>query len=135
MKTVSDIAEYLVQELKELGFKIQLYKAVTTKSTYIKLDYGVCNSIRISDHNGKKHLQYRYNIQQDCKEYYVAKSPEGWDRYYYPFSKVDFLIKRVVLDRKMKMDKYGAKRYKQFMDDNYRDGRYKKGFWSDCVEV
>ena len=44
--------------LLEKGFIVQRYDSVTTNSIYLKLDYGMCNSIRISDHKGKKHLSY-----------------------------------------------------------------------------
>ena len=56
------IADSLIHTLSQAGFTIQRYDASTTDSIYLKLDYGVGNSIRISNHTGKKHLNYRYNI-------------------------------------------------------------------------
>lgn len=57
--TIQSIADSLIHTLSQAGFTIQRYDASTTDSIYLKLDYGVGNSIRIS---GKKHLNYRYNI-------------------------------------------------------------------------
>lgn len=67
MLTNQEIADYLSEELKNNGFTVHRYDAFSTKSIYLKLDYGVCNSIRISDHNGKKYLKYRYNIGEGIK--------------------------------------------------------------------
>ena len=61
-KQIKDIADKLVSALGRKGFIIQRYDAFKTDSVYLKLDYGVCNSIRISDHPGKQNLQYRYNV-------------------------------------------------------------------------
>lgn len=60
--TIQSIADSLTHTLSQAGFTIQRYDASTTDSIYLKLDYGVGNSIRISNHTGKKHLNYRYNI-------------------------------------------------------------------------
>ena len=54
-----EVSNKLIKNLKEKGFQINKYYAKTTKSIYLKLDYGVCCGIRISDHNGKK--KYRYS--------------------------------------------------------------------------
>ena len=67
MLTNQEIADYLSEELKNNGFTVHRYDGFSTKSIYLKLDYGVCNSIRISDHNGKKYLKYRYNIGEGIK--------------------------------------------------------------------
>ena len=34
-----DIAEILIKELKELGFIVHKYNAITTNSIYLKLDF------------------------------------------------------------------------------------------------
>ena len=61
-RRLNDIANDIIKTLKSIGFVIQRYDAYSTNSIYLKLDYGVCNSIRISDHTGKKYLKYRYNV-------------------------------------------------------------------------
>ena len=56
------MAKILIKELSELGFTIHRYNAITTSSIYLKLDYGICCGIRISNHSGKKKYHYRFNI-------------------------------------------------------------------------
>lgn len=67
---LDEIANKIQSKLLDKGFIIHRYNAYSTKSIYLKLDYGVGNSIRISDHIGKGHLQYRYNVLTTVKKPY-----------------------------------------------------------------
>ena len=68
-RELTALADFITGQLIREGFVVQRYDSCTSDSIYLKLDYGVCNSIRISDHQGKKHLKYRYNIGPFVKEY------------------------------------------------------------------
>ena len=84
-QAVKNKADAIVSILKDKGFVIQRYDAYSTDSVYLKLDYGVCNSIRISDHEGKKHLCYRYNMIIGGENNIVE---EKYIRYYFNENKV-----------------------------------------------
>ena len=56
------ISNKVIHILINKGFKINRYYARTTRSIYLKLDYGVCGAIRISDHIGKKKYKYKLNL-------------------------------------------------------------------------
>lgn len=101
--SIRDIADYVIARLKSEGFTIQRYNSYSTNSVYLKLDYGVVNSIRISDHKGKKHLQYRYNLSQQHKGVSRAKSPQGLDRFYYGFAQVDAMLTDIIEARQSKL--------------------------------
>lgn len=129
--TLDEIAEYICTRLLDEGIVIQRYDAFSTNSIYLKLDYGVLNSIRISDHRGKKHLKYRYNIGPFIKEY--NKNRAG--QIFYRVDKVKNLIRKVKKDRIEKMNKYGEQLYKNFMRDNIRENHGKCGFWQSAKLV
>ena len=93
---LNDIAEMLCRNLISEGFIIQRYDAYSSNSIYLKLDYGVCNSIRISDHPGKKYLKYRYNIGPYVKEFQEVK--DKFPRIYYREAKRQSLLKRIIRD-------------------------------------
>lgn len=131
--SIRELAEYLSRELIRNGFKVQRYDAYSTNSIYLKLDYGVCNSIRISDHPGKKYLKYRYNIGPFVTEF--RKDKDKFDRYYYRADRAKKLISRILDDRKAKIDRYGLESYKGFMSENSVSNRGKSGFWSQAYEV
>ena len=128
--SVLKIAEILCKQLVEVGFVVQRYDAYSTNSIYLKLDYGVCNSIRISDHPGKKHLKYRYNIGPFITEYKYVR--DKFPRFYYREDKIKNLVKKILEDRKEKLDKYGLCNYQKFMDQNQIDNSDSKGFWRNA---
>lgn len=125
---IYSIADYIVDSLLTYGFTIQRYNAYKTSSVYLKLDFGVCNSIRISDHDGKEHLCYRYNLIIGCSNDIIE---EKYIRYYYNESSVNDLLNLVLLDRREKIKKYGIANYKMYMNKNKNEHRNdEKGFWA-----
>lgn len=85
-----------------MGFTVHRLDSFTTNSVYLKVDCGVCHSIRVSDHRGKKHLKYRYNIGS-----YVRKFRSVHDmhrRYYFTVDEVDRLVNFVKYDRVHQID-------------------------------
>lgn len=129
MQPLSDLADMIVSRLKYAGITILRYDAYSTNSIYLKLDYGVCNSIRISDHKGKVYLKYRYNLIRGMEKSYgvVDKYP----RYFYAEEDVLFMIDKIVFDRNTKVQKYGYTWYARFMEENKsKHSKDTKGFWS-----
>jgi hypothetical protein len=131
MDNISVLADNIVKWLLNLGFIIQRYDAYSTSSVYLKLDYGVCNSIRISNHSGKRYLKYRYNIGPHIQVF--RKEKDRYDRYYYQESKVDKMIKKICEDRESKLQQYGNERYQNFMNQNRCKHGGDRGFWRSAV--
>ena len=130
---LNDIAEMLCRNLISEGFIIQRYDAYSSNSIYLKLDYGACNSIRISDHPGKKYLKYRYNIGPYVKEFQEVK--DKFPRIYYRETKSQSLLKRIIRDKSGKLQYYGKEKYKKFMEENRIKNMNSKGFWSQAELV
>ena len=110
---LDNLADSIAKRLIAEGFTVQRYDAYTTNSIYLKLDYGVCNSIRISDHPGKRYLKYRYNIGSFVKEY--RKEKDKFDRFYYRADKSKNMIKKIMDDREAKKSRYGEDGYRRLM--------------------
>lgn len=131
--TIKEIADTIVNALKDKGFTIQRYDAYSTDSVYLKLDYGVCNSIRISDHKGKKHLCYRYNLIVGCEDNIIE---ERYIRYYFNEKNITGLLCQILFDKQCKIQKYGKVAYKNFMIRNKMEhNKDKDGFWSHAKLV
>lgn len=126
-------ADYLVAEFKKQGFTVLRYDAMTSLSVYLKLDDGVSGSIRISDHEGKKHLRYRYNLIKDSNLY--KKEDKGVTRYFFPMREIKLLVDKVVYDRNQLYMKFGRGKYNSFMKQNRKDGENKPGFWQSAIYV
>ena len=118
------VSNKLIKDLKEKGFQINKYYAKTTKSIYLKLDYGVCCGIRISDHNGKKKYMYKFNL---IKQYRGPKEKidKGYIRLFYDYDNTEELIKDVQNEKKAKINKYGLHNYQEYMKINAQDSLYK----------
>ncbi|MFB6473319.1 AAA family ATPase [Paenibacillus glucanolyticus] len=135
MRETARIADELIKLLQSEGFTIQRYDSMTTSSIYLKLDYGVCNSIRIGDHKGKRQYKYRYNVDIGRKQVNRHKTPEGWERWYYPETALRALVKDAVLERKRLIAKHGQEQYWVLMAQRKFDNQGNKGFWQNAKLV
>ena len=111
----TQMAKMLLKELSELGFTIHRYNAITTSSIYLKLDYGICCGIRISNHSGKKKYHYRFNIVKGYNGDKVTYS-KNLISYFYTFEQISQLIKDVQHERNKKIQRYGLNNYKKYME-------------------
>ena len=137
-KLIDKVAEELITRLKKAGFIIQRYDSYSSMSIYLKLDYGVCNSIRISDHQGKKHLAYRYNFLTNIPKhipYHSTHTKEGYIRHFYQPESIDMFIEQLKQDYRQKIARFGPHGYKKLMLENKEAGQNQKGFWQQAVEV
>lgn len=118
------VSNKLIKDLKEKGFQINKYYAKTTKSIYLKLDYGVCCGIRISDHNGKQKYRYKFNL---IKQYKGPKEKidRGYVRLFYDYNNTEELIEDVQNEKKAKIKKYGLHNYQEYMKIKAQDSLYK----------
>ena len=129
---VHECEEYLISELKRLGFSIMRYHSMSTNSVHIKIDSGIAHSIRLSDHEGKKRLKYRYNVLTNSKKKNPHRIKEGrLNRYYFPPTKdgLDILVGLICGVRSRKITKYGEHNYKKCMEEAYKANRNNRGFW------
>lgn len=128
------LADRLERRFVAEGFVVHRYDAYSTDSIYLKLDWGACCSIRISDHPGYKHLKYRYNIGSWITE---GRHEGGkYPRHYYQVKNADRLVKRVLADRDERMAQHGKDGYRALMDKGREQAATaKSGFFSHCRRV
>ena len=128
-------AEEVIAIMKKHGVVVLRYDAYSTNSIYLKFDYGVCNSLRISDHKGKKHLSYRYNLMKGLHNAYTTRTSKGWEMHFYPLNQAQNVAHKILKDREQKIINYGLGLYKQYMHDNKISNEETKGFWQQAVLV
>ena len=121
--TTKDYMFKLLRDLDKEGFVLYYYQAYSTSSCYIKLDFGVCNSIRIADHKGKEQYPYTFNLMLGSDRSY-----EKDGRHFYCEDDYDQLIRDILAFRERQLDKYGFSYY-EYMVNNKNDSKNKKGFW------
>lgn len=118
------VTNKLIKGLKQKGFQINRYNAYGTKSIYLKIDYGVCCGIRISDHKGKKKYRYKFNM---INKYNGPKkiNDRGYIRFFYDYNKTDEAIRDIQNERESKIKNYGLCNYQKYMKQNSQDKLYK----------
>jgi len=131
MRSAKQAAVYIIDRLLQEGFIIQRYDSRSSKSIYIKMDYGASHSLRISDHHGKKHLKYRFNLLTNLNEYFRRD-----EREYFALSEVDKLINAIILHRKTIVEQCGSKvGYRAYAAQYYRDSINNQGFWQYAKRI
>lgn len=131
---LNDLAERVIGKLKN-KVVIHRYDAHSTNSIYLKFDYGVANSLRISDHPGKKHLRYRFNLitEQAGTPHYIVMNGE-FPMHFYPPEEIDRLVNDI-LDAKEDKAKYYTS-YDAVMKKAAADSRNEqKGFWAGARKI
>lgn len=111
---------------------IHRYDSYSTNSIYLKFDYGVARSLRISDHTGKKHLKYRFNLieSQAGTPHYVILN-DNFPMNFYPPEEIDILVKDILAGRQQQIDKY--RDYQAVMNKAKHDAeKQTKGFWKNA---
>lgn len=129
--TLDEIAQAVIDRLTGKVI-IHRYDAYTTNSIYLKFDYGVANSLRISDHPGKRYLKYRYNILTSQKRKEVKKD-RGFDRIYYSPDMVNAVCRDILHAKEEKRHRY--KNYDAVVQSKKNEVAHEKGFWQQAREV
>ena len=104
-----------------------------TESIYIKLDYGVSNSIRISDHNGRRKFKYRFNLIESREHKEIHRG--NYTRCFYPFTCSSSMIEDIEKHREDTIKKYSKRAYQNFMDKNKRENADAYGFWTKSMLI
>ena len=102
---LNKIAEEIIEQLKG-KVVIHRYDATSTNSIYLKFDYGVANSLRISDHCGKYHLRYRFNILLDQTEPSYSIERNGCEMRFFPPNEIDALVAEILKSKEDKIAYY-----------------------------
>jgi hypothetical protein len=100
--------------LEDHGIQVEVDKAVTTTSIYLRLDNGMLKSLRIGDHAGKKKYRYGYEIGTHIKnyqEFFGEYDGKVYIRLKYPADNIEDLIEAIRLERTNKILKYGKFTY------------------------
>lgn len=119
------VANRVIKELKHKGFQINQYYAKTTRSIYLKIDYGVCGGIRISDHKGKEKYRYKFNLLEQYKGPRQIND-SGYIKMFYDYNNTEKLVSDIQNEKKLKIYKYGLCNYRNYMKKNSKGNLYRR---------
>lgn len=127
--------DLLVEAVKAEGIHVLFYKSKTSESYYFKFDYGAANSLRASDHDGKDHLAYMFNLRSDLRGKSTKKHKSGTTMYIYGYDCLETLAKAIVLGKQQRIKFRGLEWYNEQMQVGKSKVGNGKGFWQYCQEV
>ncbi len=130
-ENLNELAEYIIEAMKKAGVHVLRYNAYSTNSIYLKFDYGLANSLRISDHPGKKHLSYMFNLITGYTGNRVVR--DKYTRYFFNETQTRALITQLLYNRDRKMQKFGD--YEKSMQEHKESNICNAGFWRVAWEV
>lgn len=133
-KGVNKSVTKLCKALKKAGFVVHRLDAVTTDSIYLKLDYGVFKSIRISDHPGKSKYKYTFNLYAEYSGS-TYKVDRGVDRYYFQVDDLRNILISIFEVRNALIKHYGQESIDRFISMNKKTMAEGQGFWARSYEV
>lgn len=136
-KRIRKVVQTLVNFFQSQGIKVMRYDAFSTNSIYLKLDYGVCYSVRISDHPGKRHLAYRFNAIDQYHGRRYLHTAWNWDREFYSLKPDDLnaLCLSIIKLRATRIKQLGYYGYQKRMEEYRRDNLHTKGFWESAQDL
>lgn len=138
VERITDVEELLIEKLLQSDFKIMIYYARTTNSIYIKVDYGILDTIRISDHDIPKHKRpCEYNIVPDIYSYSQIRMQGGRKILYATDDDMGVtMITTMLLSKRRKIRRmYGKIKYLQHIYDRRQSMVKHDGFWEHAVEI
>lgn len=139
--SASEACDYVIEQLRGSGVAIQRYDAKSTYSIYLKLDYGVANSVRFSDHKGYRYLSYRYNAETWRKPGHIDNgvNKKGYTKFYYSTTEeeLDQMVTDILANRQERIEKYGRLHYIKYMKENIEqnEGGEAHKFWAQAKLV
>lgn len=136
---LSEIADKLIKFVKAKGIHVLRYDSKSSKSIYLKFDYGMAGSLRLSDTPSTNELRYTFNILSSIDkpyiESYVNDNKYAYSMYFYPVRMAQNVMVDVVRYKEYRQAKYGEVKYKKLLE-GYKSNRDEKiGFWKKAYEV
>lgn len=131
MTVEQKLAARIIKKLRRKNVHVLSYHSRSSRSVYLKFDFGVAFSLRIADHvSNKHHLSYRYNLL--TKPDPRAKKEK---HFYHTPGELNNLVYKILHERSEKIAKYGEKNYRSYMNmSSEKLKNPKSGFWKFCHE-
>lgn len=127
-QSLNDIADAVIEKLRGKVI-IHRYDSYSTNSIYLKFDYGVANSLRISDHDGKRHLKYRFNILESMgkKSSKETHTRQGFTMVFYSPAMINACCRDILAAKKDRVERY--RDYDAIIERAKAAADRSKGFW------
>lgn len=127
-QSLNDIANAVIEKLRGKVI-IHRYDSFSTNSIYLKFDYGVARSLRISDHDGKRHLKYHFNILESMgnKSSKETHTRQGFEMVFYSPAMINACCRDILASKADRVERY--RDYDAIVERAKAEATPDKGFW------
>lgn len=127
-QSLNDIADAVIEKLRGKVI-IHRYDSFSTNSIYLKFDYGVARSLRISDHDGKRHLKYHFNILESMgnKSSKETHTRQGFEMVFYSPAMINACCRDILAAKADRVARY--RDYDAIIERAKAEATPDKGFW------
>lgn len=144
------MATMIIDYVKKYNIHVLRYDSKGSESIYLKFDYGLAGTLRISAHSGNENLKYTFNLVKGLSRPYKEAKKDSRNnnmvyRYYYPENLVNNLALDIVRYKKYRENKYGEEKYNRLKSSKkyYTESKLnqpeqeknRQSFWNMCIEA
>lgn len=137
--SLQELAEKIINYVKSKDISVLRYDSKSSRSIYLKFDYGMAGSLRLSDSISEKDIHYTFNILScifdPYKETVVSTQGRKCDTYFYPYAMGGHAALDIYRFRNYRVRKYGQAKYKELVEKYKTDESTRKGFWQNAKLV
>ena len=133
-KEIRKVADIIERRMVANGVVVQRYDSYTTNSVYLKFDGGLANSLRIGDHQGKKHLNYMFLVDVNYSGS-VKITCDKFFQYTYAPNKKELakLTEHILRHRIRRVAKYEKiEEYRSAVKKQFVSNSNSRGFWKQA---
>lgn len=137
LEALKESRKKVINLLRDKGLTIHSKISYSSRSSYLKVEYGLGGSIRFSDH-GDRGLSYSFNILYGIEKKYEIDEG-GVKRVYYPIGCEEDLVADVLEKYNKTILKYGEEGSKRVISRIKSEAKIQKksgrGFWAGAIEL
>lgn len=132
---INSFADMLQDALVNEGIILQRYNSTSTNSVYLKADFGLAHSVRISDHGNKDRRLHKYNVIKGTRKIRKTKD-RNTERTFYPCTteSIKILVDEIVKNKKLNIEKHGQDSYNSKMKYRTLTNKGNK-FWMRSIII
>ena len=131
-----NVALAIQERLKSNGYIVHRLDDYLNRTIILKVDFGLLDTIRISEKADKYDYPYKYNVRMDLKKYRVEDEKKV--RYFFPYNDYDKMFDIIDFNYTELKNKYGSKWYSDKLKDSDMSSLYGYGasyFWRKAYRV
>lgn len=102
---IEKAALFVIEQCRKEGIVVHRHNAKSSGSIYLKFDWGMAHSLRISDHKGIEKYHYRFNLIQGIRDIIRVSHKNKNHSNTYPFREIYVCIEDIFRNRQKMIEK------------------------------